>query len=70
MTNKTPTQLAASYQRQLIERNPTMSPDFAEGIANYLVIHGLNKPSKKIRTSVWLAGEQGLQEMRERVAAL
>ena len=69
MTHTEATTKIASYMTQLTKRQPEMDNKFAEGLATYMVLKGIKKPSQA-RMAVWSMGEAGLEKMRKQVMDL
>lgn len=69
MTRTEATTKIASYINQLVKRQPEIDKKFAEGLATYMVLKGIKKPSQA-RMAVWSMGEEGLEKMRKQVEEL
>lgn len=69
MTHAEATAKIASYMNQLMKRQPDMDKEFAEGLATYMVLKGIKKPSQA-RMAVWSMGEEGLEKMRKQVEVM
>jgi hypothetical protein len=69
MTHTEATTKIASYTAQLMKRQPEMDKEFAEGLATYMVLKGIKKPSQA-RMAVWSMGKAGLEKMRKQVSEM